>query len=206
MPELTSKRAAWAAKKLKSHYNRLMTQGLEVKLIRENTDPSQVFWTFFLLGPALAASLQLLLLNLGLLIVFLRSLDGLLQHGWSGPLLLLGAVEISGVIGAMLVFIFGLPASLLIALCAMLSYLTLRRVNLVVVLAAVFAAIWLEDKLAPDFYTGYLASHGVSGPWPPNDAGTHPWQGLFLVWLLHLIPASICLWLVRRKRLPPVWT
>jgi hypothetical protein len=180
-----------------------MMQGSGVKLIRENLDPSQVFWTFFLLGPALAALLQVLFLNVDLMPIWVGSFRTSPQQAGI-PLWLLAMAEASGLIGAIFVFLFGLPASLLVAVCAISSYLVLRRVSFLVVLVAVLAALWLEEYFLPDYYTGYLASHGLRGPWTPGEPSPAPRRAVILCWVLHFVPAFICFWLVRNKRLPPV--
>ena len=86
----------------------------------------------------------------------------------------------------------------------MASYLVLRRVNFLVVLVAVLAALWLEEYFAPDYYTGYLASHGLRGPWLSGEPDPAPQQAVVLCWVLHFVPAFICFLLVRKQRLPPV--
>jgi hypothetical protein len=174
-----------------------MTHQLDAKLILEDLDPSRVFWVFFLFGPLFAALLQLLLLNLSLF-------PALVAISEPAQLLLVAAAEVSGMVETILVFLFGLPAGLLIAVCATSSYLMLRRVDFLVVAAAVLAAIWLEGFFASDFYTGYLASHGVSGPWQPGAPAPTPRRAVVLWWVLHVVPAFICWWLVRKKRLPPL--
>jgi hypothetical protein len=168
-----------------------------VKLVRENLSPLHIFWVFFLVGPAFAALLQLLLLNALFLGISLRA-------GGPFPLWLLVPIEISGLVETALILVFGLPVSFLVAVCAIYSYLALRRVSLLIVFAAVLSAIWLEYDLASDTYFSYFASHGLRGPWTPGDEGPHPRQAVLLCWLLHLVPVSICWWIVRKKRLPPV--
>jgi hypothetical protein len=167
-------------------------EGAGVKLVRENLSPLYIFWVFFLVGPAFAGLLQLLLLNalfLGISPI---------------PLWLFVPMEISGLVETALVLLFGFPVSFLAAVCAIYSYLVLRRVSLLIVFAAVLLAIWLEYDLASDIYFSYFASHGLRGPWTPGDEGPHPRQAILLCWLLHLVPVSICWWIVRKKRLPPV--
>jgi hypothetical protein len=168
--------------------------GFGVKLDRQNLNPSRIFWVFLLCGPACAALLQLLLVNA----FFLDLL-------FDAPSLwLLVPIEISGLAETALILLFGFPVSFLVAVCAVSSYLALRRVNLLIVLAATLAAIWLENNFASDAYTGYFVSYGLRGPWQPDGPRPHPRQAIILVWLLHLIPASFCWWIVRNKRLPPL--
>jgi hypothetical protein len=174
-----------------------MTHQLDAKLILEDLSPSRVFWVFFLYGPAFAALLQLLLLNLSLFPALVTISDPF-------QVLLVATMEVSGMMEAILVFLFGLPASLLIAVCATSSYLILRRVDFLVVAAAVLSVIWLEGFFAPDFYTGYLASYGVSGSWQSGAPAPTPRRAVVLCWVLHVFPAFICWWLVRKKRLPPL--
>ena len=121
-----------------------------------------------------------------------------------GPIWIIAGMEISGLIQAFFVFLFGLPASLLVAVCAISSYLVLRRVNFLVVLVAVLAALWLEEYFAPEYYTGYLAAYGLRGPWQPSEPDSSPRLAVVLCWGLHFVPAFICFWLVRKERLPPL--
>ena len=171
-----------------------MTDEFDAKQLRPSLTPTEVFGRFFLLGPVFGALVQLLLLNTFLLAAYFGG----------GPMLIIAGMEISGLIQAFLVFLFGLPASLLVAVCAMASYLVLRRVNFLVVLVAVLAALWLEAYFAPDYYTGYLASHGVRGPWQSGEPDPAPQLAVVLCWVLHFVPAFICFWLVRKERLPPL--
>jgi len=183
----------------------------DVKQLRPNLTPAQVFWRFFLLGPIFGALVQLFLLNVLLLIIFLSnprapppSSDGAAILMW-----IFAYTEISGAMEAILVFFFGLPASFLVAVCAMCSYMAFRRVNFVVVLAAALAAILLENIVAADAYTGYFATHGVRGPWTPDlpDEWSPDLRAAALLGvLLHFVSVSICWWLVRRERLPPLMT
>jgi hypothetical protein len=163
-----------------------------------------VFLTFFLLGPVFAAAMQLLLLNVLLLVVFLLSPGPPARpgDGWWFVALLFGAMELSGVAEAILVVLFAFPASLMVAASATVSYVVVTRVSVVAVVAAVVAAISFEGILAPGAYFGYLASHSVRGPWVPNGEGTPGAITVFLVCLLHLLPALMCWWLVRDMRKP----
>jgi hypothetical protein len=165
--------------------------------------PSRVFLTFFLLGPAFAAAIQLLLLNVLLLVVFLLSPGPPVRPG-DGSLiaLLFGAMELSGVAEAILVVLFGFPASFMVAASATASYFVVKRVSVVAVVAAVVAAISFEGILAPGAYFDYLASHSVRGPWVPDEQRTGETMAIFLVCLLHLLPALMCWWLVRDMRKP----
>jgi hypothetical protein len=183
-----------------------MTDEFDAKQLRPSLTPTEVFGRFFLLGPVFGALVQLFLLNAFLLSIYLSFPDrpSSTISFVDGPILIIAGMEISGLIQAILVFLFGLPASLLVAVCAMSSYLVLRRVNFLVVLVAVLAALWLEEYFAPDYYTGYLASHGLRGPWQPSEPDPAPQLAVVLCWVLHFVPAFICFWLVRNKRLPPV--
>jgi len=182
-----------------------MTAEFDAKQLRPSLTPAQVFGRFFLLGPVFGALVQLFLLNAFLLSMYLSFPDRLSSctSFGAGPIWIIAGMEISGLIEAFLVFLFGLPASLLVAVCAMSSYLVLRRVNFLVVLFAVLAALWLEEYFAPDYYTGYLASHGLRGPWQPSEPDPAPQLAVVLCWVLHFVPAFICFWLVRNQRLPP---
>jgi hypothetical protein len=118
--------------------------------------------------------------------------------------LLFGGMELSGAIEAILIYLFGLPASLIVAASATLSYLVVKRVSVVAVVAAVAAANLLEGILAPGAYLDYLAWHGVRGPWVPDEGTDATGAGvIFAVFLLHLLPALMCWWLLRRRRLSP---
>jgi hypothetical protein len=174
---------------------------------RGSLAPSRIFLTFFLLGPAFAAALQLLLLNVMLLVLFLLDIQ---RHpvppggGWFVALLF-GGMELSGAVEAILIYLLGLPASLIVAASATLSYLAVKRVSVVAVVAAVAAANLLEGILAPGAYLDYLAWHGVRGPWVPevpDEQGTDATGAgvIFAVFLLHLLPALMCWWLLRRRR------
>jgi hypothetical protein len=174
-----------------------MSAEFDAKQLRPSLTPTEVLGKFFLLGPVFGALVQLFLLNTFLLSVYLSS------PGGGGPILIIAGMEISGLIQAFFIFLFGLPASLLVAVCAMSSYLVLRRVNFLVVLVAVLAALWLEEYFAPDYYTGYLASHGLTG-WQAGEPDPAPQLAAVLCWVLHFVPALICFWLVRNTRLPPV--
>ena len=171
-----------------------MTAEFDAKQLRPSLTPAEVFGRFFLLGPVFGALVQLLLLNTFLLVAYFGG----------GPIWIIAGMEISGLIQAFLVFLFGLPASLLVAVCAMASYLVFRRVNVLVVLVAVLAALWIEEYFVPDYYTGYLASHGVRGPWQSGEPNPAPQLAAVLSWVLHFVPAFICFWLVRKERLPPL--
>jgi hypothetical protein len=175
-----------------------MTAEFDAKQLRPSLTPTEVFGRFFLLGPVFGALVQLVLLNALLLSIYLSS------SGGGGPILIIAGMEISGLIQAFFVFLFGLPASLLVAVSAMSSYLALRRVSFLVVLVAVLAALWLEAYFVPDYYTGYLASHGLTGPWQVGEPDPAPKLAVVLSWVLHFVPAFICFWLVRKERLPPV--
>jgi hypothetical protein len=52
----------------------------------------------------------------------------------------------------------------MIAASAVFSYLIVKKVNVVAVVAAVVAAISLEGLLAPSAYYDYFASYSVRGP------------------------------------------
>jgi hypothetical protein len=174
-----------------------------MQLGKRSLAPSRIFLTFFLLGPVFAAAMQLLLLNVLLMVVFLLSRGPPVRHDDGHFIaLMFGAMELSGVVGMILVFLFGFPASLMVAASATVSYFVVKRVSVVVVVAAVVAAISFEGILAPGAYFDYLASHGVRGPWVPE--GTNETMAIFLVCLLHLIPALMCWWLVRDVRKPPL--
>jgi|SRR5215203_3830606 len=183
-----------------------MTAEFDAKQLRPSLTPAQVFGRFFLLGPVFGALVQLFLLNAFLLSIYLSFPDrpSSTISFVEGPIWIIAGMEISGLIQAFFVFLFGLPASLLVAVCAMASYLVLRRVNFLVVLVAVLAALWLEEYFAPDYYTGYLASHGLRGPWLSGEPDPAPQQAVVLCWVLHFVPAFICFLLVRKQRLPPV--
>ena len=173
-----------------------MTAEFDAKQLRPSLTPAEVFGRFFLLGPVFGALVHLFLLNAFLLPAYLSIPVG----GGAGPIWFIAGMEVSGLIQAIFVFLFGLPASLLVAVCAMSSYLVLRRVNFLVVVVAVLVALWLEEHFAPDYYTGYLASHGLRGPWLSGEPGPTPRQAVVLSWVLHFVPAFICFWLVRNKR------
>lgn len=171
-----------------------MTDEFDAKQLRPSLTPAEVFGRFFLLGPVFGALVQLFLLNTFLMIAYFGG----------GPILFIAGMEISGLIQAFLVFLFGLPASLLVAVCAMSSYLVLRRVNFLIVLVAVLAALWLEEYFVPDYYTGYLAAHGLSGPLQSSEPHPAPRLAVVQCWALHFVPAFMCFWLVRKERLPPL--
>jgi len=165
--------------------------------------PSGVFLTFFLLGPVFAAALQFLLLNILLWVISHQS-QVVVTPDKGSFTVLIGAMEASGLIEAILVFLFGFPASLLVAAFATLSYLSAKRVTVLAVVAAVVTAVFLEGVSAPATYFGYFASHGVRGPWRPDELGPDETGAIFLVWLLHLLPALMCWWFVRDLRKPPL--
>jgi hypothetical protein len=171
-----------------------MTDEFDAKQLRPSLTSTEVFGRFFLLGPVFGALVQLFLLNTFLLA----------DYFGGGPILIIAGMEISGLIQAFLVFLFGLPAGLLVAVCAVSSYLVLRRVSLVVVIVAVLGALTLESYFAPDYYTGYLASYGLRGPWLLGEPAPTPRRAIVLSWVLHFVPAFICFWLVRKERLPPL--
>jgi hypothetical protein len=169
---------------------------------RGSVGPSKAFLTFFLLGPAIAAAIQLLLFNVAIGLLSLHNLtgpNGRPDVGWF-VVLLLGAMELSAVIEAFLIFVFGLPASLMVAATATLSYFIVKKVSVGVVIAAVVAAVALEWYLARDAYFGYIAWHGVRGPWVPDELDADEGAAIFLVCSLHLVPALTCWWLVRDMR------
>src|SRR6267378_542791 len=60
--------AIWAASKRNGSDRGAMTE-FDVKQLRPNLTPAQVFWRFFLLGPIFGALVQLFLLNVLLLII-----------------------------------------------------------------------------------------------------------------------------------------
>ena len=177
-----------------------MTDQFDAKQLRPSLTPDQVFGRFVLLGPVFGALVQLFLLNALLLQMYLSIPDQLR----GGPIWIIAGMEVSGLIQAFLIFLFGLPAGVLVAVCATSSYLVLRRVHFLVVFVAVLAALWLEAYFAPDYYTGYLASHGVRGPWQSGEPDPAPQLAVVLCWVLHFVPAFICFWLVRKERLPPL--
>jgi hypothetical protein len=183
-----------------------MTGEFDAKQLRPSLTPAEIFGRFFLLGPVFGALVQLFLLNAFLLSIYLSFPDrpSSTMSFVDGPILIFAGMEISGLIQAFFVFLFGLPASLLVAVSAMSSYLVLRRVNFLVVLVAVLAALGLEAYFVPGYYTGYLASHGLTGPWQVGEPDPAPQLAVVLAWVLHFFPAFICFWLVRKERLPPV--
>jgi hypothetical protein len=103
-----------------------------------------------------------LLLNVLLLVFFLLSPGPPVRPG-DGLLiaLLFGGMELSGVAEAILVVLFGFPASLMVAASATVSYFVVKRVSVGAVVAGVVAAISFEGILAPGTYFDYLASHGI---------------------------------------------
>ena len=181
-----------------------MTDVFDTEQLRPSLDPAQVFWKFFLLGPVFGALVQLFLLNALLLAGYLSTPQRPGSAESFGALWMIGGMEVSGLIQGVLVLLFGLPAALLVAVCAMSSYLVLQRVSFLVVLVAVLAALTLEAYLAPGYYTGYLASYGLMGPWQLGEPAPTPGRAIVLNWVLHFVPAFICFWLVRKTRLPPV--
>jgi hypothetical protein len=183
-----------------------MTDEFDAKQLRPGLTPTQVFWRFFLLGPVFSAAVQLLLLNALLLFIFLSGAGGpssTASFGWAAIWIFAG-MEVSGAIEAILVFVFGLPASFLVGVCAMSSYMVLRRVNFVIVLAATLAAVLLENMVAPAAYAGYFATYSVRGPWIPEPPDPDFRAAAVLGLLLHIVSVAICWWLVRKERLSPL--
>jgi hypothetical protein len=158
----------------------------------------RVFSTFFLLGPAIAAAIQLLLLNLLLLAIFLKNSSSPVPDRTLVVAMLICGMELSGVTEAVLIFFFGLPASFMVAASATASYFVGKRVSIIAVVAAVVAAMSFEGLLARGTYFDYLASHGVRGPMIPGELRTE--NPIPLSCVLHILPALMCWWLVRGMR------
>jgi hypothetical protein len=161
---------------------------------------SKVFFTFCFVGPAFAAAIQLLLLNFFLLTIYLQS-PAIPAPSGSGlaHLLVIGVVELLGVIEAIWIILFGFPAGIVVAAAATLSYLTVKRVSVIAVVAAVGAAAFFEQILARGSYLDYLAVYDVRGH-VLDGQDRNETSAAFLLWVLHVLPALTCWWLVKDMR------
>ena len=167
--------------------------------VRQGSFPaSEVFLIFFLLLPAFAAVMQLLLLNVQLLVVYFINEPVREGFGVAAALLFI-AMELSGLVGAVVIFFCLFPVSLIVAAFATVSYFVVKRVSVVAVVAAVVAAISLEEILAP----GLLASYHFRGPYVPAEWVPDATMATFLACLLQLLPALICWAHVRDVRKRP---
>jgi hypothetical protein len=110
--------------------------------------------------------------------------------------LLFISMELSGMVGAVVVFLCLFPVSLMVATSATASYFVVKRVSVVAVAAAVVAAISLEVILAP----GLLASYQFRGPYMPGEWRPDPTMATFLACVLQLLSALFCWALVRDVR------
>jgi hypothetical protein len=172
------------------------------KIRRRSLPASDVFLIFFLLGPAFAASILILLANGALLVDHFDDPSPPLPDRFGVALLLLIPMELYSVVLAIQVVLFGLPASFLVATSATISYFVVKRVSIVAVIAALVAAIPLELMLAPSYFN-YLRSHNVRRPLASDEAGMDATGAIFLGCVLHLVPALICWALVRDVRIRP---
>jgi hypothetical protein len=129
---------------------RMTTERSDHKQVRDDLNPVEIFLAFLFFVPTFGALLHLLVHNL-------------LEPStlaWSATFNVAGIFLIGE---ATFVFVSGVPAAFFVAIGALASFLVYRRVSLIVVLAATFAAVGLGNFVMPYAYAAALSAIGPEG-------------------------------------------